>query len=108
MAGRRLIAILAAVTLVPAATMLWLGSRLLQQDRRLEAQYRQERREQAADRAVRSLQVILSEAALFQTAPGAGAILVRYPACPRLFRADQSVLPEAPVSNLHEGEEVEN
>lgn len=38
MSRRRIIAVFVAVTCVPAATVLWLGGRLLQQDRRLETQ----------------------------------------------------------------------
>lgn len=96
------------VTCVPAATVLWLGGRLLQQDRKLETQYGQERRDQAADHAVRSLQAALSEPALFQAAPGAGAILMAYPGGPMLFRPEPIALPEAPANLFREGEEVEN
>jgi len=96
-----------AVTCAPAATVLWLGGRLLQQDRRLETQYRQDRREQAADRAVRSLQATLSEPALFQAAPGARAILIAYPGGPMLFRPESMALPEAPAELFREGEEIE-
>ena len=72
MRRRRIIAVFVAITCVPAATVLWLGWRLLEQDRRLEAQQKQERREQAADRAVRSLQAALSDPALFRTSPSQG------------------------------------
>jgi signal transduction histidine kinase len=108
MSRGRIIAVFVAVTCVPAATMLWLGSRLLEQDRRLEAQYKQDRRQQAADRAVRSLQVTTSDPALFQTTSGAGTLLVGYPGGPRLFQAEPSVLPEAPADAFREGEEIEN
>lgn len=108
MSRGRIIAVFVAVTCVPGATMLWLGSRLLDQERRLEAQYKQERRQQAADRAVRFLQATVSDPALFQTAPGTGAILVVYPRGPRLFQTESGALPEAPVDAFREGEEIEN
>jgi hypothetical protein len=92
MPRRGIIWVFVAVTFVPAATVLWLGWRLLDQDRRLETQYRQERREQAADRAVRSLQTALSDPALFRTPPAQGAILVFYPAGPALFHPESAVL----------------
>src|SRR5689334_14805078 len=107
MSRRRIIAFFVAVTCVPAATVLWLGVRLYQQDQRLEIQYRQERRDQAADGAVRSLQVALSEPALFETAPGAGAALIIYPSGPMLFRPEPAPLPEAPVELFREGEALE-
>src|SRR5579863_1670304 len=64
---RRVIAVFVAVMCVPAATVLWLAGRLVQQDRQLEAHYKQERRDQAADRVVKSLQAALSEPALFRS-----------------------------------------
>jgi signal transduction histidine kinase len=108
MSRGRLIAVFVAVTCVPAATMLWLGSRLLQQDQRLEAQHKQESREQAADRAVRYLQAAVSDPALFQAEPAAGAVLIRYPAGPALFHTNPGSLPEAPTDTYREGEELEN
>src|SRR5881296_3371576 len=108
MSRGRIIAVFVAVTCVPAATMLWLGNRLLEQDRRLETQYKQERREQATDRAVRFLQATVSDPALFRTAPGSGAILTRYPAGPKLFHVEPGTLPEAPADGFREGEELEN
>lgn len=104
----RIIWVLVAVTCVPAATVLWLGWRLLEQDRRLEAQYRQERREQAADRAVRFLQAALSDPALFRNPPGEGATLVSYPAGPVMFQARPKALPEASAEVFREGEGIEN
>jgi signal transduction histidine kinase len=108
MSRGRLITVFVAVTCVPAATMLWLGSRLLQQDQRLEAQYKQESREQAADRAVRYLQAAISDPALFQAEPGAGAELIRYPAGSALFHTNPGALLEAPADTFREGEELEN
>ena len=104
---RRTIAVFVAVVCVPAATVLCLGGRLLQQDRRLEAQYRQESRERAADIAVRSLQAALLEPALFQAAPGAGAVVISYPAGPMLFRPELAPLGEAPADLFRGGEDLE-
>lgn len=88
---------------VPAATVLWLAMRLLQQDREVEAHYKQERRNQAADRTVRSLQAALSEPALFHAVPGAGAVLLAYPSGPMLFRPEPISLPEAPAEVFRYG-----
>jgi signal transduction histidine kinase len=88
--------------------MLWLGSRLLQQDHRLEAQYRQESHEQAADRAVRSLQLAISDPALFKAPPAAGAVLIQYPGGPALFQSSPSSLAEVPSDTFREGEGIEN
>ena len=107
MPRRKIVWVFLAVTCVPAATMLGLGWALLEHDRRLETQYKQERREQAADRAVRSLQAVLSDPALFQTAPGAGAILVFYPSGPMMFRPEFRVFPEASLDVYQEGETIE-
>ena len=49
-----------AVTLLPAAALLWLGWRFLEQDRTLAAQRLHERREQAADLIVVALQQALA------------------------------------------------
>jgi len=58
---RNLLVLFALVTLLPAATLVVLGVRLLQQDRALAEQRRGEMLEHAADRAVRALeQEILS------------------------------------------------
>src|SRR5262249_54331984 len=108
MSRARIIAVFVAVTCVPAATMLWLGDRLLEQDRRLVTQSKQERREQAPDRGVRFLQATGSDPALSQTAPGSGAILTHYPAGPKLFHVEPGTLPEAPADAFREGEEIEN
>ncbi|HSB15173.1 MAG TPA: hypothetical protein VLE22_11995, partial [Bryobacteraceae bacterium] len=57
---RRLVALFLALTLAPAAGLVWLGWRLLEQDRALEAQRAQERREYAADLAASALSRKLS------------------------------------------------
>lgn len=58
---RRLLALFFAITLAPAAGLVWLGVRLLDQDRQLEAQRAMERREYAADRIVDTLRQELSD-----------------------------------------------
>ena len=107
MSRRRIIGIFVAVTCLPAATVLWLGVRLLEQDRNLEAQHEQESRQQAADRVVRSLYAALSDESLFRSAPGDGAILVTYPDGERMFRADPAVLPEAAPEVFRDSEALE-
>ena len=57
---RRLLVLFFAVTLVPAAGLIWLGRTLLNQDRQLEMQRAMERREYAADRIVDILQQEIS------------------------------------------------
>ena len=52
---RRLLVLFLAVTLAPGAGLVWLGWRLLEQERALEAQRRLERREHAADVVVGAL-----------------------------------------------------
>jgi signal transduction histidine kinase len=59
---RRLLALFLAVTLAPAAGLVWLGWRLLDQDRQLEVQRATERREYAADKIVGILQREISSA----------------------------------------------
>jgi signal transduction histidine kinase len=59
--SRRLLALFFAVTLAPAAGLVWLGWTLLDQDRQLEAQREMERREYAADRIVGILRQELSD-----------------------------------------------
>src|ERR1700675_3668574 len=57
---RNLIALIIGITLVPLATLLWLGGRLLEQDRVLEGQQAQQRVERAADLVVAALQRAVS------------------------------------------------
>jgi signal transduction histidine kinase len=57
---RKLGALIVGITVVPLATLLWLGWRLLEQDRMLEGQQVQQRVERAADLAVAALQRALS------------------------------------------------
>jgi signal transduction histidine kinase len=57
---RSLIALIFATTVVPLAVLLWLGWRLLEQDRMLEGQQVQERVERAADLIIGALQRALA------------------------------------------------
>ena len=59
---RHLLAGFLIVTLGPASGLVWLGWKLLDQDRDLASQRLQERRERAADLAVSSLQQRLAAA----------------------------------------------
>src|SRR5438128_10125625 len=87
--SRRLLVLFVATTAVPAASLTWLGWRMVEQDRLLENQRVQERRDQAADLAAAAMQRILAEAedrlTTFSTAPslpvaglGDGATLVMF------------------------------
>src|SRR5687767_4799753 len=60
--SRRLTLLLLAVAVPPAATLVWLGLQLLQQDRALFAQRDLERRQVAMQSAIRSLEQSLAEA----------------------------------------------
>ncbi len=60
--SRRLAILLIAVTLPPAATLVWLGSQLLIQDRALLTQRDVERRQAATDAVVHSLQLSVGDA----------------------------------------------
>lgn len=60
--SRRLTLLLLAVAVPPAATLVWLGLQLLQQDRALFAQRDLERRQVATQSAIRSLEQSLAEA----------------------------------------------
>src|SRR5881296_1512268 len=68
---RILIALIAGITIVPLATLAWLGWRLLEQDRSLERQQIQQRVERAADLAVDALRRALA-ASEQRVATGAG------------------------------------
>lgn len=59
---RRLLVLFVVATLVPAASLVWLGWRMVQQDRTLEGQHLEEQRNQAADLAAASLERVLAEA----------------------------------------------
>ena len=58
---RRLLLALLAITLGSASALSWLGWRMLEQDRAVEAQRQQERLEHAAERGVAALERVLAE-----------------------------------------------
>lgn len=105
MSRRRLILLFAAITLVPAITVVGLGLRLLDQDTQLEARNLADRREQAADRAARALDLALDGA--LRTNPHPGALLVTLPDGPLLFRVLPFTLPSAPAAAFAEAERAE-
>lgn len=78
----QLVGLIAAITLVPLVTLLWLGWRLLEQDRLLERQQTQDRVERAADLVVSALQRAIadSEQRLVAAADSwpAGAVIVAF------------------------------
>ncbi len=57
----QLVGLIAGITLVPLVTLLWLGWRLLEQDRLLERQQSQDRVERAADLVVAALQRAITD-----------------------------------------------
>jgi signal transduction histidine kinase len=59
-APRRLLILVVVILLLPAVVVVWLGLRLIQQDRELESRQMTERREAAADRAVALLEQALT------------------------------------------------
>lgn len=59
-APRGLVMLIAAITLAPLAILLWLGWRLVEQDRILENQQIQQRIERAADTVVAALQRVIA------------------------------------------------
>ncbi|MCU0251963.1 MAG: HAMP domain-containing histidine kinase [Vicinamibacterales bacterium] len=108
-----LLAAFLALTLGPSIGLVWLGWRLLDQDRALEKQRIDERRERAADQVVASLQRTLqaSELDLAQRrAPTAGddalmvefraSELLAYPSGSLLFRPQASV-PQDVLPNVY-------
>jgi two-component system phosphate regulon sensor histidine kinase PhoR len=114
-----LVALIIGITVVPLATLLWLGWRLLEQDRVLEQQQVLQRVERGADLIVSALQraVSVSEQRLAAgNGPGAdGAVAVTFrdgqiEAWPReriaYFSAIQP-LPEAPAATFARGEDLE-
>jgi signal transduction histidine kinase len=108
-----------AITVAPLATLVWLGWRLLQQDRILEQQRAQEQMELAADLVVASLQRALASseqrlAAGARDWPEGAAVLTvrdnRVEAWPKerlAYLPTIPELPEAPSALFAEGEELE-
>jgi len=108
------------VTLGPACGLVWLGWKLLDQDRALASQRVQERRERAADLAVSVLQqrLVAAENTLLRPTaepPGKDAVIVEFdprgiktvPSSRLLFYPTVPALPEAPSGPFREGERLE-
>jgi hypothetical protein len=75
-ASRRLIVSFVLVLLVPATAVVWLGARLVEQDRALASRQLRERRESAADRVIAGLEQALSSTER-QRVGGAADTLIR-------------------------------
>jgi signal transduction histidine kinase len=115
---RSLVALIAAITVLPLALLTWFGLRLIEQDRELEAQQTRQRVERAADLAVTAIdrELRLWESRLASMAPAwrEPAVAVtfepggRVHAVPSLAYLPAPVaLPEAPASAFAEGEALE-
>lgn len=120
---RHLLALFIAVTFVPATGLIWLGWRLLEQDRALMDQRIQEHREHAADLLVSALeqkllvaqQELTEPTALHDSAPDDDALLVvfepgRVEAYPRTRLLYYPFVPpgkEAPEDLFRTGEDYE-
>jgi len=119
MPSKKLIALIAVITVVPLSTLLWLGWQLLSQDRLLEAHQRQQQIERAVDLVVASLQRSISvsqqrlAAATEDWPEGAVAVtflpdgLVAQPKSRVAFLPTIPALPEAPPAAFAEGERLE-
>lgn len=102
--ARRLIVLIVGVTVVPLATLVWLGWRLVEQDRVLEHQQVRQRVERAADLIVAALQRAVGTAER-RLADGEanwpqGAVAL-------VFRSPDVSLPEAPAAQFARGETLE-
>ena len=86
--SRKLAILLLAVTLPPAATLVWLGWQLLMQDRSLLAQRDFERRRAATDAAVHSLQLAIADAERHLVDDPVPAGMVRFHVSPAGIRAE--------------------
>ena len=116
---RSLVALIVVITVVPLATLLWLGWRLLEQDRVLERQQIQQRVERGADLVVAGLQRVIGASEQRLARGGQewpdGAVMVTYrdqavEAFPRERVAYFPVVPplrEAPVAAFVRGEDLE-
>ena len=114
-----LVALVAAVTIVPLATLLWVGWRLLEQDRLLERQQIAQRVDRAADLVVAALQRALATdeqrlAAGVREWPE-GAVVVRFqdghvsasPGGRVAYFPAVTPLPEKPAEAFAHGEDLE-
>ena len=121
---KSLLLILVLLTLVSVSTVGWFGFKLLEQDRMVQAQRRQERLEQAADRMAATLRGTLAEtgerlSAWLTTPPPAGKpedgvlltvdenSVTAYPAGRLLYYPAPSNEPEAPPEVFAGGELLE-
>ncbi len=116
---RSLIGLIVGITVVPLSTLLWLGWRLLEQDRILEGQQAQQRLERAADLMTGALQRAIASseqrlAAGSQEWPdGAVAISLRadrieaYPQERVAYLPAVAPLREGPSETFSEGEDLE-
>jgi signal transduction histidine kinase len=119
-----LLLILFLLTLISASALAWFGWKFLEQDRAVEAQREQDRREQAADRIAATLRSVLAETGervggwlTWPPPPGKpdqatvlvlnGNSLNIYPVGSLLFLPVPSNLPEAPAETFAEGEALE-
>jgi len=75
-ASRRLIVSFVLVLLVPATAVVWLGARLVEQDRALASRQLRERRESAADRVIAGLEQALASTER-QLVSGAADAMIR-------------------------------
>src|SRR5258708_727287 len=122
---KSLLLILFLLTLVSVAALAWSGWKLLQQDRMVQAQQREELLDQEADRIVANLRGSLAEtgdrlSAWLAVPPPAGTLkdgvmlLVRdhvvsaYPASRLLYYPTQSGDPEAPAETFAAAEALES
>ncbi len=121
---KSLLLILVLLTLVSVSTVGWFGFKLLEQDRMVQAQRRQERLEQAADRIAATLRGTLAEtgerlSAWLTTPPPPGKpddgvlltvdenSVTAYPAGRLLYYPAPSNEPEAPSEVFAQGELLE-
>jgi two-component system, OmpR family, phosphate regulon sensor histidine kinase PhoR len=107
MSRNRLIGVLGVVLCLPAATVAWLGFRLIEQDRELEKQRLTESCEMAVSKAVQTLSLLLSDPKLLSARPGEGAILAALPGDSLLYRQNVTAPPEEPAGFFSEAETLE-
>ena len=100
MSRSSLIGALAVVLCLPAATVAWLGFRLIGQDRALEKQRVAESRELSASQAVQTLSALLADPGLLSKSPGEGALLALLPGSSLLYRESVPAPTEAPADSF--------
>ena len=104
---RRLIASFLLVLLLPASVVVWLGIRLVEQDRTLEVRQLRERRESACDRIVARLEQQLS-ATENNLAGDSRASLVRRDDDALVFIFDTAAIESFPKGGLLYGQSAEH